>query len=339
MNHPSAPDPATPVSPADADGSYLPYSPWWAVGIGAVAGLTLRLIFSGAPGGPYSAMLSSFIIGSPALAGFVTVYLAERYARRSWGYYFGAPALAAVLYVVGSLVILIEGWICAIVILPMFAIVGGIAGLIMGLVCRITDWPRGTFVGCVAVLPLVGGAFEHRIPSEPRLRSQEREVFIAAPPAEVWQVLMDARDIQPDEVDRAWLYRIGVPTPHEGISEYRDRELVRHITMGKGIRFDQIAVDWREHQRVTWRFRFTPESFPAGALDDHVRVGGEYFDVSESTCELTPAPGGTRLRMRMNYRVSTHFNWYAGPVADFLVGDFTEVILDFYARRAQDGSS
>jgi hypothetical protein len=36
----------------------------------------------------------------------------------------------------------------------------------------------------------------------------------------------------------------------------------------------------------------------------------------------------------MRYRVSTPFNWYAGPVADFLVGDFTERILAFYARRA-----
>jgi hypothetical protein len=331
-----------PESPADPDGSYLPYSPWWAVGFGAVAGLAMRLIFSGPPGEAYSAMLSSFIIGSPAVVGIVTVYLAERIARRGWGYYFGAPALATILYVVGTLVILIEGWICAIVIIPMFAVVGGVAGLIMGLVCRITDWPRGRFVSCVAVLPLVGGAFEHRIPTEPRVRAQEREIFIAAPPEVVWDVLMDARDIQPREVDRAWMYRIGVPTPREGVSEYREGEHLRHIAMGKGISFDQVAIDWRENQHVTWHFRFSPASFPAGALDDHVRVGGHYFDVRESTCDLIPVPGGTRLRMRMSYRVSTHFNWYAGPVADFLVGDFTEVILDFYARRAapdQAGSS
>jgi hypothetical protein len=39
--------------------------------------------------------------------------------------------------------------------------------------------------------------------------------------------------------------------------------------------------------------------------------------------------------MRMSYRVSTHFNWYAGPVADFLVRDFEETILRFYGRRAE----
>ena len=37
----------------------------------------------------------------------------------------------------------------------------------------------------------------------------------------------------------------------------------------------------------------------------------------------------------MHYRVSTHFNWYAGPVADLLVGNFAEVVLRFLctARR------
>ncbi len=62
-----------------------------------------------------------------------------------------------------------------------------------------------------------------------------------------------------------------------------------------------------------------------------------------SKYSLTPVPGGTRLSLSTQYRVSTHFNWYAAPVADWLVGDFAEVILDFYARRAsaapQAGSS
>jgi hypothetical protein len=86
---------------------------------------------------------------------------------------------------------------------------------------------------------------------------------------------------------------------------------------------------------VTRRYRFKPDSFPPGALDDHVRIGGEYFDLIESSYSLAPHDGGTRLTLRSRYRVSTHFNWYAGPVADFLIGDFSEVILRFYARRAE----
>jgi len=340
MTNPYAPSNAPLRQPPPEEGRqrFLPFNRWWPAGFGAATGLVMRLIFWGDPGQPYSAMLGSFILGSPIIVGVVTVYLAELEDRRSWAYYFTAPALATILYVAGSLAVLIEGIICAILIVPLFAVVGGLAGLLMGAVCRMTHWPRGTFTGCVALLPLIAGAFEQRIPTEQRVRVQQREVFVAAPPAAVWQILMDTRDIRPEEVEGAWMYRIGVPTPHEGVSEIRAGEHLRHITMGKGVHFDQAAVEWLENQRVTWRYRFNADSFPAGALDDHVRIGGEYFDVRESTCELIPEHGGTRLVLRMSYRVSTHFNWYAGPLADFLVGDFAEVILDFYARRAAQSS-
>jgi hypothetical protein len=312
----------------------LPYRTWWPVGLGAVAGLLLRLVFSGAAGDRYGPMMSSFIIGAPVLVAVVTVYLAERAARRTWGYYFVAPFVANVLFVVGALLIQVEGWICAIVIVPLFAVVGGLAGLAMGAVCRVTHWPRRAIVSSVALLPLLGGAFEQRIDATRLERVQQRAVFIPAPPEDIWRVLVDTRDIRPAEVENAWMYRIGVPTPEAGVGDVRDGEHLRHVTMGKGVHFDLVATDWEENRRVTWGYRFAENSFPPGALDDHVRIGGEYFDVSECTYALTPVPGGTRLTARIRYRVSTHFNWYAAPIADWLVGDFAAVILDFYAKRA-----
>ena len=337
MTNPYAPTnaPLRPMPPEGVRPRQLPYSGWWPVGVGAVVGMLMRLAFWGSPGEAYSAMLGSFIVGSPFVVGVVTVYLAELVERRSWMYYFFAPLAATALYVVGTLAILIEGWICAIVIIPMFALVGGLAGLLMGAICRATNWPRRTFVGCIAVLPLLGGAVEHHIPSPQGDRVQRRELLVAAPPERVWRELVDARAIQPAEVDSAWMYRIGVPLPTDGAGEFREGEHVRHVTMGKGVRFDQVATEWRENERVSWRYRFAADSFPPGALDDHVRIGGQYFDVGETTYELAPAGAGTRLTVRMRYRVSTHFNWYAGPVADFLVGDFAEVILDFYGQRAE----
>jgi len=322
----------------------LPFRAWWPVGFGAVAGLLLRLVFSGTSGNPYGAMMGSFILGAPVLVSVVTVYLAERAARRTWGYYFVAPFVANVLFVVGTLLIEVEGWICAILIVPLFAVVGGLVGLVMGAICRITNWPHRAIVSSVALLPLLGGAVEQRVDTTNLERVQQREVFVAAAPETIWRVLIDTRDIHPDEVESAWMYRIGVPTPQAGVGDLRDGEHLRHITMGKGVHFDQVATDWDVGRRVTWRYRFADDSFPPGALDDHVRIGGQYFDVSECSYSLKPVAGGTQLAIRMKYRVSTHFNWYAAPVADWLVGDFAEVILDFYAKRAalapsQAGSS
>ena len=312
----------------------IPYSYWWPIAAGALAGFLMRLVFSGAPGQAYSAMLGSFILGSPVLVGMITVYVAELSERRAWDYYFRAPVVAASVYVLASLAVMIEGLICAIIIVPLFAFLAGLAGLAMGAICRVTHWPRRTVVSCFAILPLVVGSFEHRLLPEALMRAQDREIFVAAPPEAVWRQLVDTRAIARHEIGAAWMYRIGVPLPEAGLGEFRDGEHLRHVTMGKGIHFDQIAMEWLPNERVTWRYRFAENSFPPRALDDHVRIGGEYFDLGDTTYALSPEGAGTRLSVRIRYRVSTPFNWYAGPVADFLVGDFAERILAFYARRA-----
>ena len=65
----------------------MPFGWFWPMAIGAAIALVLRLVFSGGPGKAYSAMLGSFVYLAPAVCGAVTVYLAERIERRSWGYY------------------------------------------------------------------------------------------------------------------------------------------------------------------------------------------------------------------------------------------------------------
>lgn len=313
----------------------LPYRGWWPLLGGALAGIALRLIYLGKAGAAYAPMMQSFIIASPVLVAVVTVYLAELKSRRNWAYYFFAPAGATLLYVLGTLLVMIEGWICAILIFPLFALISGIAGLAMGAICRATDWPRRTIVGCVAVLPLITGGLEQHLALPPRERVAEREVLVGASAPAVWRELIEARHIEPEEIDEAWLYRIGVPMPVSGIADMQGGEHLRHVTMGKGIHFDQVASEWRENEVVSWQYRFAQDSFPARALDDHVRIGGHYFDLGETQYSLSENGGQTRLRIRMRYRVSTRFNWYAGPVADLLVGDFAEVVLRFYARRAE----
>jgi hypothetical protein len=131
------------------------------------------------------------------------------------------------------------------------------------------------------------------------------------------------------------MYRIGVPLPLSAVTVLADGTQVRHIMMGKGIRFDQIAADWQPNRSIRWTYRFANDSFPAGALDDHVRIGGRYFDVIDTEYVLRKLNAGTELRVTMRYRVSTAFNWYTQPIADFLVGNFEEAALQFYAIRAE----
>jgi hypothetical protein len=326
----------TPPSPSAAPESRtLPFARWWPVVAGMVAGITLRLVFSGKPGQPYAAMMGAFIYLSPIVVGAVTVYVAERSRRRTWSYYLASAFLANVFFVGGTLLIMIEGLICAIVIIPVFAVLGSIGGLAMGAVCRLTNWPRQALYALWA-LPLLVGALETQLPAPAeRHRVVEHATLIRAPAERVWSEIHAAKDIRPWEVDRAWFFRIGVPLPHEGVSRSANGERLRTITMGKQVNFDQVVTDWEDNRHVRWRHRYHEHSFPPHALDEHVVLGGHYFDIETTAYELSPVGEGTQLRVRMEYRVNTSFNWYADPVAQWLLENFEEVLLDFYRRRSE----
>jgi len=229
---------------------------------------------------------------------------------------------------------LIEGFICVILALPLFAVLGGFSGLATGALCRWTRWSRPTVYG-LAFLPLMLGGLEPATSLPTEVNVVQRDLVIQAPADRIWDVLMSAKDIEASEFDGAWMYRIGVPVPVSADTEEETGQLTRHITMGKGINFDQVAQSWEKPRRVLWTYRFAQNSFPPGALDDHVRIGGEYFDVIETEYTITPSVHGSRLEVSMRYRISTNFNWYVRPLAKFLTADFEIAALKFYAHRAE----
>jgi hypothetical protein len=298
-----------------------------------LVGIVMRLIYFGKPGGGYEPMMLSFVVFAPILVGAVAAYVAERGGRRTLRQHFLIGMAANALFILGTMLLVIEGAICAIVIAPLFITLGGVAGLAMGAICHWTQWPTRVTYG-IAALPLLMGGFEQHFPTPDVVRTVERTRLVAASPEQIWTHLTGAPDIRPEEIRDAWMYRIGVPLPSAAVTRLADGKPVRHITMGKGIHFDQIAAEWEPNHRVRWLYRFSEDSFPPGALDDHVRIGGRYFDVIDTEYALRETSGGTELRVRMTYRLSTAFNWYASPIARFLVGNFEEAALRFYANRA-----
>jgi hypothetical protein len=327
---PPQPHPAPPLRPKRWRLSRL-----WPVAAGAGLGLLMRLVFSGNAGEAYTPMMASFLFLVPAIVGATAVFIDERSASHSSGRHFGLGAIANLAFVAGTFAVMMEGLICAILIVPLFMLVGGVGGVLMGLVCRRLNRPDRTLYS-LAALPLLLGGFEQHLVLPTQVNGVERVRIVAASPEGIWQQLENAHDIQPGEVGDAWMYRIGVPLPQAGLTEQTPAGPVRHVTMGRGVHFDQVARQWRPREYVRWTYRFTEDSFPPGALDDHVRIGGHYFDLIDTEYTLTPrGDGRTELRIGMHYRVSTMFNWYAQPIARWLIGNFEEVILGFYARRAE----
>lgn len=76
---------------------------------------------------------------------------------------------------------------------------------------------------------------------------------------------------------------------------------------------------------------------PPHTLDEHVRIGGPFFDVLPGAYGNEPLPNGeTRLHLSSQHRVSTDFNWYARFWTDGVMSDVQETILTAIQERRED---
>jgi hypothetical protein len=260
--------PDNPEFKAEQEGK-MPFKMRYPIVAGLLMGLLLRLLFSGNPGTGWSAMAGAFIYGSPILVGAVTVYVAELKQRRSWGYYFWAPFFANNLFVLGTLLIMIEGLICAIVIIPLFSVLGGLGGLAMGVVCRLTKWPKQSLYA-LAALPLTLGFAGDLLPTPQEFSRVERSIYISAPPDAIWQQITQAKDISPEDFKGSWAARIGVPMPLAGVTTYKEGQsptgYIRQASWQKKVHFEGVVTDWQPNQYLRWTYRFQSDSFPPQAL-------------------------------------------------------------------------
>jgi hypothetical protein len=111
---------------------------------------------------------------------------------------------------------------------------------------------------------------------------------------------------------------------------------VRYSKWERGVNFRAAVTNKVQNKSITWHYVFDDQSFPAGSMDDHVAIGGEYFALHDTTFNLHPLPGGqTRLDIVTHHRVSTGINFYAIPAATLLGNDFIATILTLYKNRSE----
>jgi len=218
---------------------------------------------------------------------------------------------------------------------PLFLVLALVGGIVGAIVSAVGGKAGHGMLAFALVLPLAAAPLEDQV-GAPLLRVRTVEsIFIDAPPAVVWRHINHPVDIRPEELRDGLAYRIGVPFPIEGRTLEERVGGLRRLQWQRGVFFDEVITVWEPERRIAWRYAFSPDSFPPGSLDDHIVIGGRYFNLADTTYTLTPEHGGTRLSVDVGTEVTTTFNWYAGPWATWLVGDTARTILKFYKVRAE----
>ncbi len=309
----------------------------FAFGIPTLYALGLRMLFGMTAWNEFLEVMSiAFLFLSPVIIGFLTIYFspAERVGRLT--YRILAPWIPIFFYLVITLALAIEGWACWLMVLPLFLIAASVGGLIGGALREWVDRRNSLRLSLLVLLPLVIGPIEGMIGALPATYQAYTYIDIEAPAEKIWDQVTRVAEIEAAD-DSGWLNRLlGFPRPvraelvYEGVGAYRE------AVFTNGLVFHVTVTEYEDNRKMVFDIHADPHEIPSTPLDEHVVVGGQFFDVLEGTYELEDLGAGRhRLHLSSSFEIKTTFNFYAGWWGRWIMKDIQANILRVEKRRAE----
>jgi len=186
------------------------------------------------------------------------------------------------------------------------------------------------------ILPLLITPWEQHVLASLEVRTVESVIDIHAPAVAVWKNIERVPRIDRTELQPSWSHTIGFPDPVEATLSREGLGGVRQASFAGGVLFIETIDAWEPERRLGFSIRAQSDQIPKTTLDEHVTVGGRFFDVLHGEYRLEPLPNGeTRLHLVSRHRVSTDFNWYAHLWTDAVMRDLQQRILAVVRSRSE----
>jgi hypothetical protein len=307
-----------------------------AILLGIGYGILFRVTTSSTFSGHTTATMTFSFLGLGSLViGVLAVYPVERTTAQPVWRWFVLPILPIFMACLISLVFKIEGLICMIFALPGALLCSMVGGVLGGISARTLRMKKGT-VACLAAVPFLLAPLETFISPPVEIRQVDTHILVNAPASIVWRNIERVPRINPSELEDTWAQRIGFPRPVEATLSYEGLGAVRHASFERGLVFIETVNWWEPERRLAFTIRADSAHIPSTTLDEHVTIGGRYFDVLDGEYRLEPEPDGkTKLYLQSRERLSTEFNGYAGLWTDAVMRTLQNSILRVIQARCE----
>jgi hypothetical protein len=324
-----------------------PHLPWKRGFIGAIALAAVYLVaFRGISflpeyytDGKGAAILMSFsfLFLGPFIAGLITVSQAirnEPWPVKSW---IIAPWIPILINIILALSVRWEGLICVVFIAPPAMLSASLGGITAGYLQRYEHLRVSRItLSCFAVLPLLLAMVETRFNQPLQTRTVNTQIRIHAPVSVIWQNIGRVPPISRSELRPSWSNMIGFPRPIEATMSYEGVGAVRHGIFERGLSFNETVTAWDPGRRYAFTIRANTAAIPRTTLDEHVTVGGRFFDLLDGEYIVEPlANGDVLLHLNSRERLSTDFNLYAAMWSDAVMRDVQNNILYVIRNRCE----
>ncbi len=277
----------------------------------------------------------AYIFVLPLILGAIPVLFSTKEQLKSYKLYLILPWGITLTFFFLSWAFNFEGMICLTIIIAPFLIVGTLGALIYRLI-KLKNEGKGTKLYISLALPLVFLSIEHNIQPTDQIHTVQTTIEIEANQTATWDNLKNVKDIQPHEIETHFIHLIGIPKPISGVLDKEGVGGIRHITWEKGIKFEEHITNWDENNGFAYDINVDPTSIPPTTLDEHVMIGGKYFDVLKGSYKIDSVnETKCMVTLTCTYRVTTNLNFYSKLWADFILNDFNEMILEVIKKRSE----
>ena len=284
----------------------------------------------------WSVMTVSFILLVPCSIGALTIYLSPIEKLQSRLYQATVPWYPLLAFMVITMAFSFEGWACWLMIMPVFMMSASVGGLIAGYFKIKKSKNQQLNISFLIVLPLIISPIEQSITIVPKKYEAYTYIDLHANKAKIWQNVTRVRAIKKKQ-DKGWLTRtLGFPRPVRAELNYNGVGGYRKAIFEKGLIFHEQVTQYENERRMRFTIKAHPYEIPSTTMDEHVVIGGDYFDVMDGTYVLQKLNTNTyRLHLYSHFKLTTTFNFYASWWAGLIMKDIQNNILQVIKERVE----
>jgi hypothetical protein len=280
----------------------------------------------------------SYIFILPIILGAIPVLFSTKEQLSAYKTYLILPWAITFAFFALSIAAGFEGMICLAIIVAPFLLLGTLGALIFRLI-KLRSEGKGTRLYASLLMPVLILGVESNFQATNQLHTVSTTIEISADRSKIWDNLKNVKNIQPGEIKPHFVHLIGIPKPLNGELDHEGLNGTRRITWAKGIKFEEKITSWEESTGFTYDINIDPTSVPPTTLDEHVMIGGKYFDVLNGSYKIEPlSKAKSKVTLTCTYRVTTNLNFYSKLWADFILDDFNQMILEVIQKRSEANS-
>jgi hypothetical protein len=315
---------------------------WKGLFYGLAYGLACRAVFAledfrgNTPLFPtFGLMTMAFMFVVPFVVGLITAYHQDKITSSRKIVMVTMPFFAIVGLVLISVVSGQEGIICALMALPVFLIMALLGGFIGVRIFKRNKADK-LYVSFFMFLPFLIAPLENQLGLTDKIFTEHTKIEINSDDTTVWKNITRVRHIEEAENNNSLFQFMGFPRPLEAELDTVAVGGIRKAIFARGLFFTETVTKMQENKVLAFTIVADPKSIPPKALDEHVMVGGKYFDVLEGKYELEKSSDNKIiLHLTSQFRLSTRFNFYSGLWSKLIMSDIQENILDIVKRRSE----